>query len=184
MTRDELINEYFEWMYRLVCNDEYYKRLSYRKLLYFLHDTDFTYTIPMDSNRESDGINLRYRFGEACRYEPSIIAAYLDDRPCSVLEMMIALSVRCENQIMDDPIEGNRTGEWFWNMIVSLGLGSMSDDRFEPWTVAHIVDRFLNRNYKRNGKGGLFTVEHCNQDMRTAEIWYQMCWYLDEYLDR
>lgn len=184
MTKDELINEYFEWMYGLVFDNEYCKRLSYRKLLYFLHDVDFMYTNPMDSNRESDGINLRYRFGEACGHEASIVAAYLDDRPCTVLEMMIALAIRCESQIMDDPIEGNRTGEWFWNMVVSLGLGSMSDGRFNALTVAHIIDNFLRRNYKRNGKGGLFTVEHCPQDMRTAEIWYQMCWYLDEYLNR
>lgn len=183
MGKDGLINEYFEWMYELVCNDKYCKRLSYRKLLYFLHDVDFMYTNPMDGNRESDGIRLRYRFGQECGYEEPIIAAYLDDRPCSVLEMMIALALRCETQIMDDPIEGNRTGVWFWNMIVSLGLGAMSDSRFNALTVAHIIDRFLNRNYKRNGEGGLFTVEHCDQDMRTAEIWYQMCWYLDEYLD-
>lgn len=183
MTRDELINEYFEWMYQLVCNDRYYKRLSYRKLLYFLHDTDFAYTIPMDGNRESDGIGLRYSFGRQCGHEDSLVAAHLDDRPCSVLEMMIALSIRCESQIMDDPAAGDRTGEWFWNMVVSLGLGKMSDDHFDRNAVTHIINKFLNRDYKRNGEGGLFTVEHCEQDMRTAEIWYQMCWYLDEYLD-
>lgn len=182
MGKDRLINEYFEWMYNLVCNDKYNKHLSYRKLLYFLYDTDFQYTIPLDANRESDGINLRYRFGHECGHEEAIIAAYLDDRPCSVLEMMIALSVRCETQIMDDPIEGDRTGEWFWNMIVSLGLGKMSDDHFNGREVSRIVNRFLDRKYKRNGKGGLFTVEHSDEDLRTVEIWYQMCWYLNEYL--
>ncbi len=183
MTKDELINKYFEWMYNLVCADEYYKNLSYRKLLYFLHDTDFTYTIAMDGNRESDGIGLRYRFGNAYGYEDAIVTSYLDDRPCSVLEMMIALSMRCEEQIMDDPTEGNRLGEWFWNMIVSLGLGSMSDDKFDKRRVKQIVNKFLNREYQPNGKGGLFTVEHTKQDMRTVEIWYQLCWYLDEYLN-
>ena len=41
MTRDELNNAYFDWMYQLVCDDEYSRGLSYRKLLYLLHDTDF-----------------------------------------------------------------------------------------------------------------------------------------------
>lgn len=184
MTRDEIINEYFEWMYKLICNDKYYKHLSYRKLLYFLHDSDFSYTIPMDGNRENDGVALRYRFGRERKYDDSLIATYLDDRPCSILEMMIALSIRCESTIMDDPLEGDRTGQWFWNMIVSLGLGSMSDDRFNALKAGHIVDRFLDRNYKSNGEGGLFTIANPPGDMRTVEIWYQMCWYLDEYLSQ
>lgn len=182
MTRDDLINRYFEWMYDLVYDDDCVKNLSYRKLLYFLHATDFTYIIAMDANRESDGINLRYRFGRMFGFEDALIASYLDDRPCSVLEMMIALSMRCEEQIMDDPTEGNRLGEWFWNMIVSLGLGGMSDDKFDKHKAQRIINKLLNREYQRDGKGGLFTVEHTEQDMRTVEIWYQLCWYLDEYL--
>ncbi len=47
MTRDELNNAYFDWMYQLVCDDEYSRGLSYRKLLYLLHDTDFTFTMPL-----------------------------------------------------------------------------------------------------------------------------------------
>lgn len=34
MTRDELNNAYFDWMYQLVCDDEYSRGLSYRKLLF------------------------------------------------------------------------------------------------------------------------------------------------------
>lgn len=182
MTRDELNNEYFEWMYRTVCNEKYSKRLSYRKLLYHLHDIEFTYILVMDGNRAEDGIELRYRFGYERKYEQSMIAAYLDDRPCSVLEMMIALAIRCEEGIMDDPNEGNRTGQWFWNMVVSLGLGSMSDARFSKEHTDEVISRFLNREYERNGNGGLFTIEHTNRDLRTAEIWYQMNWYLNTIL--
>ena len=118
MTRDELNNAYFDWMYQLVCDDEYSRGLSYRKLLYLLHDTDFTFTIALDSNRYDDGIDLRYRFGNEQGYRDSMIASYLDNRPCSVLEMIIALAIRLEEHIMDDPDIGNRTGQWFWDMFV------------------------------------------------------------------
>lgn len=63
MTRDELKFDYFDWMYGLVCDTKYPKKLSYRKLLNFLHNMDFTYQLTMDSNRFEDGIELRYRFG-------------------------------------------------------------------------------------------------------------------------
>ena len=182
MTRNELYNKYFEWMYQLVCNSRYSKRLSYRKLLAHLHSIDFNYILGMDGNREADGIDLRYRFGYENSYEDPMIAANLDDRPCSVLEMLIALSIRCEEHIMDDPDIGDRTGEWFWNMIENLALGSMSDSKFDRDYVNNAISRFLNREYKRNGEGGLFTIKHCKYDLRTVEIWYQMCWYLDDIL--
>lgn len=182
MTQDELNERYFEWMYQLVCDNRYSKKTSYDKLLRYLHNEPFNYTIEMDGNRAADGIDLRYRFGYNCGYKDSIVATYLDNRPCSILEMMIALSIRCEEHIMEDSDIGDRTGQWFWNMIVSLGLGYMNDSRFNLQRANEIVDCFINREYKRNGEGGLFTVKHCKRDMRTVEIWYQMCLYLDSIL--
>ncbi len=181
MTGNELFDRYFDWMYQLVVDDRYSNK-SYRKLFARLHDTEFTYTIPMDGNRAEDGIDLRYRFGREQNYSDAMIASFLDDRPCSVLEMMIALSIRCEEHIMDDPDIGNRTGQWFWGMLVSLGLGSMCDVRFDRYVVDRTLERFLDREYERNGEGGLFTVNN-GRDMRTTEIWYQMNYYLSEVIN-
>ena len=83
---------------------------------------------------------------------------------------------------MDDPDVGNRTGLWVGDMISSLGLKSMSDAQFDRTVVDQAIFRFMDRRYKRNGQGGLFTVEHCKYDMRTVEIWWQMNWYLDSIL--
>lgn len=182
MTKSELNCEYFDWMCQLVCNHRYIGGLSYQKLLRFLHNIDFNYTIEMDGNREEDGIDLRYRFGYENSYENAVISSYLDNSPCSVLEMMIALSIRCEEHIMDDPDIGNRTGQWFWGMIENLGLRRMDDARFAEDYAEDVIQRFLDRRYKRNGEGGLFTVKHCLRDLRMVEIWYQMCWYLDEII--
>lgn len=182
MTNDALNNEYFEWMCDLVCDNRYSKNLSYHRLMRYLYEIDFDYIIEMDGNRAEDGVDLRYRFAHEKNYDQRLIATYLDNRPCSVLEMMIALSVRCEEHIMEDPDVGDRTGQWFWNMIVSLGLGSMTNSKFDRKYVDIVIDRFLNRTYDRNGKGGLFTVNHTLRDLRYVDIWYQMCLYLDEII--
>lgn len=182
MTRNQLNDLYFEWLYRLVCNERYSRRLSYRRLLQRLHSIDFEYIIPMDGNRAEDGIELRYRFANEHNYKSQMIASYLDDRPCSILEMMIALAIRCEEDIMDNPDVGDRTGQWFWNMIVSLGLGRETDNNFDRLYVDKIIDRFLKREYDPDGNGGLFTVKYCDWDMRSIEIWYQMCRYMDTIL--
>ena len=91
----------------------------------------------------------------------------------------LRFAIRLEEHIMDDPDIGNRTGQWFWDMIVSLGLGSMDDSKFDKAHAIDVIRRFLNRDYGRDGKGGLFTIEHCRYDMRDIEIWYQANWYLD-----
>lgn len=179
---NDLNARYFEWMYHLVVDNRYSKRLSYRRLLTNLHRVPFTYTIAMDGNRAADGIDLRYRFGRENDVSDVEIATYLDNRPCSVLEMMLALAIRCEEHIMEDSDFGDRTGQWFWNMIISLGLGSMTDEHFDIQYFKDVIDRFLNRKYMRDGRGGLFTVEHTRKDMRNIEIWYQMCMYLDSIL--
>lgn len=180
MTRNEIIDSYFDWMYFLVCNGRPSKRKSYRKLFEHLHSRPFTYIIEMDSNREIDGIDLRYRFAYEKDYDYRMVAAYLDDRQCSILEMMVALSLRCEEHIMDNPEIGNRIGQWFWSMIENLGLSDMSDSKFNKRYTDQVLDRLLKREYERNGEGGLFTVNHRPIDLRTVEIWYQMCWYLNE----
>lgn len=174
-----LKEEYFEWMCSLVC-DTRRKREKYERLLRYLHNTEFTYIIPLDSNRAADGIDLRLRFARELGYRET--PASLDGW-CSVLEMMVALTLRCEEQIMDDPDYGNRTAVWFWNMIENLGLDDMTDDMFNQDWVHDKILTFLNREYQADGRGGLFTIRRpLRCDLRRVEIWYQMCWYLDEFL--
>lgn len=174
--KTEIENAYFDWMCELVCKNRFGKGISYRKLLTFLQEVEFTYSNRRDRSRAEDGVNLRYRFPYECA-GVSDIERYIDG-PCSVFEMMLALAIRCEETIMDDPAYGDRTGQWFWNMISSLGLSSMEDTRFDLEEVKKIIVTFLNRDYEPNGKGGLFTIRDCEDDLRQMEIWVQMLRYL------
>lgn len=166
-------HEYFNWLCDLVCRNRYAKNISYKRLLRYLHDREFTYSIPRDANRAEDGVALRYRFDDSYPYVDK-------HRPCSILEMMIGISVRCEEEYMDDPTRGDRTSQWFWGMVVNLGLGSMTDDRFNIEIVDDIIECFLDRDYEPDGEGGLFTVRNCDFDLRDIEIWDQLCLYLNE----
>ena len=171
-------DQYFEWLCEKVNADD--SNISYVKLMTHMHKFNFVALMKMDENREHDGIDLRYRFGIEEGVSENIIHDSLDDERCSsVLEMIVALAIRCEETIMTDDDYGDRTGMWFWNMIMSLGLGTMSDSRFDDNYVSIILEDFINRNYKRNGEGGLFTIDGIKKDMRKVEIWYQMSWYID-----
>ena len=172
---DRINNEYFEWLCELIDIKRFSKHISYRKLLMHLHNIEFTWFIPYDDNRADDGINLRRKY--ALAREDITLSDYIIG-PCSVLEMMVALAVRCEEWIMDDVQMGNRTGQWFWGMIHNLGLTPMTDSKFDRDFVDDAIARLLNREYEPDGKGGLFTVRHCDRDLRTVEIWRQLSWYL------
>lgn len=170
MMKSKTSTEYFNKLCNIACGNRY-KEHIYSNLLEYLYTKEFRYSILRDENRAEDGIDLRYRFG----YEKYI------NRPCSVLEMMLALAIRCEETIMDNPDIGDRTSQWFWRMIVNLGLGDMRDDVYDERHVNRVVERFLSRDYSPDGEGGLFYIPNCECDMRDVEIWVQLCWYLDEY---
>ncbi|MCM1363432.1 MAG: hypothetical protein NC215_00410 [Ruminococcus sp.] len=175
MNTNTMMHEYFDWLCESVCKNDI-KRNHYRKLLIHLHNTEFTYIIGMDGNRVEDGINMRYRFAQDFGYSPAMIPAYLDNKPCSILEMMVALAIRCNVEIIGDDDVAEKI---FWSMISNLGLRYMTNEDFDPAYVEDVVNRFLNREYERDGKGGLFRVRDCKHDMRSVEIWYQMNWYLN-----
>lgn len=180
---DGLGREYFEWLVQLVRDPEH-KQESFRTLLRHLHMCVFAPSLPMDANRAEDGINLRYRFGYEREYSDPLIASYLDFFPCSMLEMMVGLSFRCEEEIMGDPLDAFRAGKWFWEMIESLGLADQDNENFDESYTHAVVDRFLRHEYARDGRGGLFTIPAMgydslyDADMRNIEIWRQLCRYL------
>lgn len=179
ITRNGRNNAYFSWLCGAVDSSDHPDR--YCRLLLKLFDTTFVFSIAGDGNRADDGVELRYRF---C-YEsglPQAAVSELDDRPCSVLEMMVALAIRCENHIMSDPEIGNRTGVWFFKMLSNLGLDKMTDEIFDEDLVEAALTRMMDRTYRPNGRGGLFAVRNPKRDLRSVEIWMQMCWYLDEIL--
>ena len=174
-------NDYFDWLCSKIHGVEYYYN-SYRYLLSELHNIEFYWILPNDSNRAQDGVDLRSRF---C-YENDIPEEFgmreLDGR-CSFFEMLVALAIRCEEQIMGDPLKNDQTDKWFWLMIRNMGLIEMDDARFDLGVVHYSVRNVLERRFEPNGRGGLFILPFCDgKDLRYIEIWYQMMLYLDNLI--
>ena len=167
MNEKEVRDKYFKYL----CSFVHSKKNHYNHLLRYLHDKEFIWVYSMDANRAFDGIEMRRMFEMDEHYD----RAYLSG-PCSMLEMMVALAMRIENDIMDNLKYGDRTSQWFWTMVSNLGLGSMTDSKFNARKAEDIIDSFLNHEYEPNGKGGLFIID-CDEDLRDEEIWTQMCWY-------
>lgn len=168
--------KYCRKLISIIFNQRYTEE-RFNNLFMHLYSCDFIWPrkILGDSNRAADGIQLRKDLG---------FYDILQDKPCSILEMLIALSLRMENDIMHNPELGDRTGQWFWTMIANIGLGSQNDLNYDPAYVDSCIDIFVRRQYDADGSnGGLFILQNPRRDLREVEIWYQAMWYLSELDD-
>jgi len=166
------MDDYLKWLMGLVDVPP-----TYSDLMIHLNSIDFTWLIRNDVNRAADGLNLRARYydetGTHCTAEVFM-------HPCSVLEMMVALACRIEDDIMFDPALGNRSSEWFWIMLNNVGLNGMDNRFYDESTVDRVIKTVLNRSYSVDGRGGLFPTRSGGRNQRRIEIWYQMCNFLNE----
>lgn len=172
--------EYYNWLVNeaLRLTAEYG---SYRELYEYLYSRAFYAHMERDRNREADGKELRVNFFRANPWlqDRDVLMA----KPCNMLELIVALAIRCEREITYDPDLGDRTGLWIQTMIVNLGLRDEVDGYFNEERCNEIINTFNTRTYRRNGEGGLFVVTQRTEDMRRVEIWCQLCWYLDELMN-
>lgn len=168
MTKSEA---YYRWLTKKI--KKKYGNFDY--LLHHLFFKKFYWILDFDENRAKDGMDLRLEWANEIN---DIHAAECLPPYCNVLEMMVALAIKMEEQ-MSDSRYGDRTVQWFWQMIISLGLVGQDNDGYDAKMVEKILNRFLERKYKSNGAGGLFTVRRCPNDMRIVDIYHQCAWYLN-----
>lgn len=173
-SRDIIEDEYYNWLIDFVELEDHSRLASQ------LYKIDFYSIVPNDENRAEDGKKLRMIFHAENDY---IDYGALDDYPCSMLEMLIAISIRME-AILSDPDKDDRTVDWFWELLTNIGLDKFEDYRYEKLggdeEVNTIVENILERRYSRTGKGGLFPLNCVKKDQRKVELWYQMSTYLLE----
>lgn len=161
-------NRYFTYLGGLVGEEAD----NYFNMLNILHNMDFYSLIPNDDNRGEDGKQIRDEFHLS-----------VNIRNCTVLEMLIGLSIRLEFETAQSQWE-KTVAEWFWILIDNLGLTIFDDDMYKSMKprgeIEEIVQRLLDRKYEKNGNGGLFPLKYPKKDQRKVEIWYQMSAYVLE----
>ena len=164
---------YFWWLYDMI------KGSYYTELLKELYDIPFNVPrFDIDKSREVDGLNLRKEFSEATKYSFDI-----HERPCSFLEMLIAMAKKLDNDVLFETKYGDRTLDWFWMFIELLELSQATDDHWNySWKkyVDSKCEIVKTRQYQRDGKGGMFYIPWREEDMRGESLWRQLMWYVDE----
>lgn len=172
--------QYFEWLLdKTRCR--YVNTDDYSRLLEYLFNYEFTWSIPFDSNRADNGIGLRYEFESETGF-----MGRTDDEPCSDLEMLIALARDWEHEITYDFHKGDRSAQWFWTMIDNLGLLEYPNWSISPGVmeeIDEILDVWHTRKFSETGMGSPFPVKNWYGDQKTVEIWMQLQNYVIENIE-
>lgn len=157
-------NSYFLWLLNRI-DDGSGRVGEYEELLWYLYNREFTWVIEHDANRAAYGLDLRYEFS------PSY---YDGEKPCSVLEMLVALAYCWEHEITYDYRLGDRSAVWFWLMLENLGLLDVYGDPSFDQEIEEIVNIWLKREFSHTGFGSPFPLLIPHRDQRKIEIWLQV----------
>lgn len=173
----QMTSEYVNWLIGFVCSGS--QRDLYHSLFNSLMDYEFYPIVDHDSNRCTDGLLLRDQFAELNNIPAHFWEGTLANT-CSVLEMMVALAISWDRDLMYDPLVGNRTGKWFWEMLNNMGIAEETDLDFNYDYVDECLRALVERNFSYDGVGGLFPLHEPPCDQRTCELWYQLNYYVME----
>lgn len=173
---DTVRKDYLIWLSDLVDISDKDEAGGYGFLIKALFRKEFYWIIDKDENRAEEGKNLRGIFCDECGIDdiPDSI-----NGPCTVLEMLIGLAKRWNDEVSLSDNEDN-SSVYFWEMIANLGLEGCTDDKFDPEMVREKLENLMDRSYGTDGKGSLFPLSKSKEHQNEIEIWYQLQNYLME----
>jgi len=177
-------DRYYQWLCDIVNTNQ--TNRSYFLLIKTLHQKMFYWTVPNDDNRALDGKTLRDGFILDHPFDNNLRGHHASDifgGPCTMLEMLIGLANRMDGMTKETDEEG-KMSVWFWEILRNCGLEKFTDEVFVELggtiEIHIILNKVLERTFKRNGQRGLFPLKFAKKDQRKVEIWYQMCQYILE----
>ena len=175
MGRSNAENDYLTW---LVKRMNVVDGKNYGMLLRELYRFEFYSIVQYDEDRGADGIALRDGWADEVGYRGSILFG-----PPRVLETIIGISLRIEDQIFGGPW----ADEWdykriFWDLINNLGLlkydGVLNSSDYDK--IVTVLNGFLSRTYHCDGFGNIFSFSVTPNRLRKLNLWGQMHLYIAE----
>ena len=168
--RMNIWDEYCDWLIEKV----EFNVKEYDRLVNKLHNTPFIFLLDRDEDRVDDALALRDEFFSEFGLK------YGDfDRGCSVLEVLVALACRLDEEYIGDPADPH-PGMIFEEMLENLGLLRYDDRRYHEDEVEEILDIWIEREFKFDGRGSPFPVLDCRGDQRNVTMWSQAMKYVSE----
>lgn len=171
---------YHKWIFKEIIKDKIHDVYNYTSLIRILDSITFVPYDPMDKNRITDAVELRYRFARTKDIPDEKIKSTIDEDDPSVFEVMVALALRMYESTTGGfpyPIKSN---EIFWMMVENMRLENQTNDECDEQKIRAAVNRMMSHDIQANGNGGMFRISDESRNMRDAELWYQAQWWAIE----
>lgn len=175
MRRSSVENDYLTW---LVNRMNVVEGKNYGMLLRELYRVEFYSIIPYDEDRGADGLVLRHDWADEVGYNGS-----LDFGVARVLEVLIGISLRIEDQLFGGPW----MDEWdykrvFWDLLHNLGVaefdGVLSAVDYEK--VGTLLDQFLSKTSHCDTFANIYHFCVTPRNLQKMNLWSQMHLYIME----
>ena len=121
---------YFIWLIDRVGGEEWWG--EYIQSLVRLFDRKYYYVNPIDSGSYESGIDIR----TAAIFDNVDILSVPNGEP-SILEVLVALSEKVDENLMYSELNGNRTARWFDDIMTTLNF------KKHDGCIDRQIDRFL-----------------------------------------
>ena len=181
---------YFNYLLSTISDHDHDAEKEYTKLCTLLFNTPYVVLNPMDANRVSDVTVLRDSWLNSIRIKDEQLrleyAKDIEATGTSILEVLIALVLKINNQVLADPDRPELPANLFWNLIDNIvaygSFGSkytkasevLTDDiwcDFASDTMIACLNRINTRTYHPDGVGGLFPLRNPKINQRKEELW-------------
>lgn len=151
------------------------------KMFEILHNIEYRYSINRDENREADGRDLRYEYAALEDLTVEERGEFMDHW-VSVFEVLLALAIRINDDYIGDPSD-EHPEDFFLEMFENLGLDEIKNDRYAEDITESIVNKWLDREFDKDGFGSPFPLNRGIKDQRDVELWDQAMAYINENYD-
>ena len=167
---------YFEWLVNTVDIGEHEDMLP---VLSYLFKKDYIWYKDLDGTQAMNGVALRKKY--ANEFCPEIDGDF-KSKPCSVLEILVALSLAVEDDICGEPGEED-PGRWFWEWLENLGIDERCTGKgYSKDYLDQCIDDWLEGDITKNGKRSPFPVKRKGVDIRKKTLWMQCMAYVNEHI--
>lgn len=173
MNKYDIWEDYKLWLLEKVG----FHKPNYKKLSTQLQDFPFESILRDDKNRIKDGMDLRKEFLAEKKLNPHSLDYY--DK-CSVLELLVALAIRINDEYIGDPVNPEPPFVLFWEMLKNLNIDWCNDSKYNTPNVINILQKWTSRRFQYNGEESIFPLRNPKTDQRECSIWNQMQAYISE----
>lgn len=137
-----VVEEYKKYLKNMIVDDEF---CCYNVLLERLDSIPYEPN-QLNTDRYEDAEQLRIDYGIDNNIKDVLI--YFEATSITVLEVLVALSMRLEKKVVPNNKKGDRTSQWFWALVNDIGLGKQDDERCDSNIIDKIVKEWMSEKNK------------------------------------